>query len=113
AEDPHVRVAEAVDRLELVADREQVVALERLEDLQLDAVGVLELVDHQQLEALGPPLPHGAGGKQVADAQLEVLEVDGRAFGLGRLVYGAEALQQRIDELQGGAGVERGAGGTV
>ena len=30
AEDRHVGVAEAVDRLELVADREQVVALERL-----------------------------------------------------------------------------------
>ena len=77
AEDRHVGVAEAVDRLELVADREQVVALERLEDVELEPVRVLELVDHDQREALGPALAAGGvGGEQVADAELEVLEVE-------------------------------------
>ena len=35
AEEAHVGVAEAIDRLELVADREQIVAVERREDLEL------------------------------------------------------------------------------
>ena len=54
AEDRHLGVPEAVDRLELVPDGEQVLALERAQDLELAAVGVLELVHHQQLEALRP-----------------------------------------------------------
>ncbi len=50
-EDRHVGVAEAVDRLQLVADEEHVVAVERVDELQLQPVGVLELVDHDALEA--------------------------------------------------------------
>ena len=52
AEDLDVGVAEAVDRLQLVADRERVVARQELEQLELQRVRVLELVDHDALEAL-------------------------------------------------------------
>ena len=95
AEDRHVGVAEAVDRLELVADREQVVALQGLEDVELEPVRVLELVDHDQPEALGPALAAGrVGGEQVAHVELEVVEVEARAAGLGLRVGGAEAREQ-------------------
>ena len=95
AEDRHVGVAEAVDRLEFVADREQVVPLEHLQDVELEPVRVLELVDHEQPEALGPALAAGGvGGEQVADAELEVLEVEPGAGGLRVRVGGAEAGQQ-------------------
>ena len=101
AEDRHVGVAEAVDRLELVADGEQVVALERLEHVELQAVGVLELVDHDQREALRPAPPVlGIGREQVAHAELEVLEVQARALRLGLGVALAEALEQRGDLLE-------------
>ena len=110
AEDRHVGVAEAVDRLELVADREQVVALERLEHVELEPVGVLELVDHDQREALRPALPVlGVGGEQVAHAELEVLEVEPRALRLGLRVARAEAREQDRDLLQRRAGVVVGA----
>ena len=52
AEDLDVGVAEAVDRLQLVADRAGVVARHELEQLELQRVRVLELVDHDPLEAL-------------------------------------------------------------
>ena len=110
AEDRHVGVAEAVDRLELVADREQVVALERLEHVELEPVRVLELVDHDQREALRPALPVlGVGGEQVAHAELEVLEVEPRALRLGLRVARAEAREQHRDLLERGAGVVVGA----
>ena len=110
AEDRHVGVAEAVDRLELVADREQVVALERLQHVELEPVGVLELVDHDQREALRPALPVlGVGGEQVAHAELEVLEVEPRALRLGLGVARAEAREQHRDLLQRRAGVVVGA----
>ena len=113
AEDVHVRVPEAVDRLELVADREQVVALERPQDAELDRVRVLELVDHDQLEALRPALAGRRVVEQVAGAQLEVVEVDRRPLGLRVVVGGAVAVQQRVDERERAAGVEVRAGGPV
>ena len=113
AEDAHVRVPEAVDRLELVPDREQVVALERLENPELDRVRVLELVDHDQAEALGPLVAGLLVGEQVAGAQLEVLEVDRRALGLGRLVRPPEPVQEPVQQLQGATGVVVGTRGPV
>ncbi len=100
AEDRHVGVAEAVDRLELVADREQVRALERLEHVELEPVRVLELVDHDQVEALAPLAPRAGVGEQVAHAQLEVGEVDPGARGLRRLVLAAETVQQVVEQHQ-------------
>ena len=113
AEDLHVGVPEAVDRLELVADREQVPALERLEQVELQAVGVLELVDHQQREALAPAPPLRVVGQQVAHAELEVLEVDRRALGLAVRVLGGEAAQQLVEQPQRRARVVVGAGPPV
>ena len=69
-------MAEAVDRLRLVADGEEVAALERLEHVELQPVRVLELVDHDQGEALRPALALRRVGEQVTDPQLEVVEVD-------------------------------------
>src|ERR1700757_5284270 len=53
AEDLHVGVAEAVDRLELVADEEELGlgGPEQVDDLRLEAVRVLELVDEDRAEA--------------------------------------------------------------
>ena len=77
AEDLHVGMAEAVDRLALVADPEQVLALQQLEDLVLERVRVLELVDQHVAEALrvvqAQPL---VVAQQVARQQLEVVEVE-------------------------------------
>ena len=52
AEDLHVGVAEAVDRLELVADEEElgVGRPQQVDDLGLQAVRVLELVDEDRAE---------------------------------------------------------------
>ena len=53
AEDLHVGVAEAVDRLELVADEEplRVGPGQQVDQLALEPVRVLELVDHDRAEA--------------------------------------------------------------
>ena len=54
AEDAHVGVAEAVDRLELVADEEDLPSPARrkqVDELALQRVRVLELVDHDRAEA--------------------------------------------------------------
>ena len=63
AVDLDVRVAEAVDRLELVADQEEagIRAAELLDQPELQAVRVLELVHHQVVELLA--VPARAGGR--------------------------------------------------
>ena len=79
AEDLDVRVPEAVDRLELVADEEElaVLARQQVDQFALEAVRVLELVDHDRAE---PPafalsdlvvLP-----EELAREDLQVLEVE-------------------------------------
>src|SRR6202035_2685475 len=55
-----VGVAEAVDRLLGVADGEKVVSGEQLDELELDRVGVLELIDHDPLKARAQPLAYVA-----------------------------------------------------
>src|SRR4029077_3813427 len=58
AEDLYVGVAEPVDRLKLVADEEQfgLRRPEQVDDLRLQAVGVLELVHEDRAEARPLPL---------------------------------------------------------
>ena len=110
AEDADVGVPEAVDRLRLVADREQVVALERLQHVELQPVGVLELVDHDQAEPLRPAAAGpGVGREQVAHVQLEVLEVDARPRRLGGGVRAGEAVEQVVEQREDRAGVVVGA----
>ena len=103
AEQAHVGVTEAVDRLQLVADGEEVPALEGRQDRQLTRVGVLELVDHQQLEALSPGLAQQpVPGEQLARDQLEVVEVDCDQIALEALVALPEQAKQAIEEQDGG-----------
>jgi hypothetical protein len=99
AEQPHVGVAKAVDRLELVADSQQVATIERAQDRQLAAIGVLELVDHQHVEALRPRRAHRLTlVQQLLREQLEVVEVHACPRALGSLVGEAEALQQLVEQ---------------
>ena len=104
AEDLDVGVPEAVDRLELVADEEELLALralgEQVDELALEAVRVLELVDHDRPEAPALPLAYGrVVPQQVARGELEVLEVERRLAVLRRAVGGAEALEQLLEEV--------------
>jgi len=79
-----VRVPEAVDRLLGVADREQVRGREQLDQLELDLVGVLELVDHDPGEPRPVALAQLAtGAQELAALELEILEVKARDLALG------------------------------
>ena len=82
AEHLEVGVPEPVDRLVLVADREQarVRAAEPVDQLELDAVRVLELVDHQVPEPVAPGRRNGFGRpQQLHRPQLQVREVEARS----------------------------------
>ena len=86
----HLGVAEAVDRLLGVADGEQVVAGDRLDQLQLHPVGVLELVDHDALKPRRVALAQLAVVEQQAPRhQLQVLEVQARDRALALARSGA------------------------
>ena len=101
AEDLHVRVAEPVDRLELVADEEDVgVRAHQVDQLALQAVRVLELVDHDRREAELLPRAHVVVRlEEIARAKLQVLEVEHRLAVLRRLVLRREAGQEILEEL--------------
>ena len=110
-EDPHVGVAEAVDRLQAVADGEQAIATEQREDLGLQRVDVLELVHHHGVEAAGPaPAQVVAGEQEVAHAELEVVEVEAGGRALEARVAVRERDQQRVEdgERRDRAGVHEG-----
>ena len=110
AEETDVGMAEAVDRLELVADGEQVVALERVQDLHLPRVGVLELVDHHELEALGPGPPQpDVARQQRARLDLQVVEVQRPALTLGRGVGVVVVREQLPEQSEGTERVPVGA----
>jgi hypothetical protein len=95
----HVGVAEPVDRLELVADREQVVPLQRCEDRELARVRVLELVDHQQREPLRPRLADTCVLVEHASReQLQVVEVDGRPIVLQPRVARGVCREQPVEQ---------------
>ena len=99
-----VGVAEAVDRLALVADAEQVAAVEHRQQLVLQRVHVLELVHQHVVEALGVGEPDAlVARQQVAGDQLEVLEVEPGALALEPLEVVAVALHQRRQQLLGAA----------
>ena len=98
-----VGMAEAVDRLELVADDEEVGVrplAEQVEQLGLEPVRVLELVDHDRAEP--PALPFAdrlVVAEQVARAKLQVLEVERRFALLGGAVGGGERRQELLEQL--------------
>ena len=109
AEDLDVRVPEAVDRLELVADEEDlgVLVREQVDELALQPVRVLELVDHDRAEAPALALADlGVVAQQLARQQLQVLEVERRLAVLG-LAVGAVVGEQELLQLLAVAGGER------
>ena len=102
AEDGHVGVAEAVDRLELVADEEEILrraAGHEVDELTLEVVRVLELVHQDRAEAHLLALPNdGVVAQQVAHAELEILEVERRLGVLRRLIRLREREQQLLEQ---------------
>src|SRR5579875_280028 len=101
AEDLHLSVAEAVDRLLLVADRQQVAVLERPQQRKLARVDILELIDHDQGVAAAPARSQPAVSlKQRQGAELEVVVVEAPR----RLLVGGKALVKELEQ----AGEERG-----
>ncbi len=103
AEDLDVGVTEAVDRLELVADGEDLGQLgmrDQVDDLALEAVRVLELVDHDEPEAKPDAVPNLlVVAQEVSRGELEVLEVDDRLTALRSRVLGREAFEQLLEQI--------------
>ena len=100
SEDLHVRVPEPVDRLELVADEEELLRIELVDDLALEPVRVLELVDHDRPEAEALAAPHRlVVREEVAGAELEILEVERTLRVLRALVGGVEELEQLLQQV--------------
>src|SRR5215468_161942 len=100
AEDLDVGVPESVDRLELVADEEELRLRrpEQVDDLGLEAVRVLELVDEDRAEARLLALAQlRLRAEQIARLELQVLEVE---RGLVRLRLGVPLGEQRQQFLQ-------------
>ena len=101
-----VRVAKPVDRLELVSNLEDPCrrAAQQLDELELHAARVLELVDHEVGEALAPEGGHRLRLAQERHRpQLEVGEVESRTRGLRALVAGGEGLEHGLEGAPGGA----------
>ncbi len=101
-EDLHVGVAEAVDRLELVADEEplRVGSRQQVDQLALEPIRVLELVDHDRAEPQPLPLAQAlVVAQQVTGVQLKVLEVERRLAVLRRRVLGREAVQELLQQV--------------
>ena len=97
-------MAEAVDRLELIADEEPLVvawsAGEQIDQLALQPVRVLELVDHDRTEAqLLSFADRRVVTQEVARAQLQILEVERRLAVLPLLVGGSEADEQLLEQI--------------
>ena len=108
-EDLDVGVAEAVDRLELVAHEEHLRgamrAAEQIYELALEAIRVLELVHHDRAEAELLALPDLlVVAEQVAGAELEILEVERGLAILGLLVRAGETVQELLQQIAVGRG---------
>ena len=96
-----VSVPEAVDRLELVADEEElgVRGAQQVDEVALEAVRVLELVDHDRAEAEALALADRlVVAQQIARVQLEVLEVERRLARLPLRVRSREAREQLLEQ---------------
>ena len=105
-----VGVAKAVDGLLGIADREQVLARDRVDQPELHTVGVLELVDHDAGKPAAVALAQViVGGEQTRGEQLEVLEVHSRVRALGRGVVGRVAPQEHVEQAVGASGPPVGA----
>ena len=103
AEHLDIRVAKAVDRLELVADREDFGRVRmrcEVDELALEPVRVLELVDHDEPEAQADRVADLlVVAQEVPRRELEILEVDDGLAPLRRVVLGREPLEQLLEQL--------------
>ena len=104
AKDAHIGVAESVDRLELVSDEEHFALAgtrsERVDQLALQSVRVLELVDHDRAETqLFALADRRLVPQEVARTQLQVLEVEGRLAVLCLPILRGEAGQQLLEQI--------------
>jgi hypothetical protein len=104
AEDMHIGMPESVDGLELVADEEDLLAVralgEEVDELALEAVRVLELVDHDRAEAPALPLADvGVLSQEVSGEELKIFEVERRFPLLGRPIGTLEGSEQLLQEI--------------
>src|SRR5205823_1803041 len=102
AEDRDVGMSEPVDRLEFVTDEKDVAraVTEQVDQVALQAVRVLELVDHDRAETKLLRLAHLlVVAEQVAREELQVLEVEGRLALLRGRVLGGEEIEQLLQQL--------------
>ena len=91
-------MAEPVDRLKFVADEEQLLGVELVDDLALQPVRVLELVHHHGPEAKPLVIANGlVVSEQVAGTKLEILEVERRLAVLRGLIRKLEATQEILE----------------
>ena len=104
AEDLDIRVAEAVDRLHLVADGAEVAGVDRFEDRKLSPVDVLELVDHHEVKAPRPAAADPLVFEQSPGIELEIVEVEHRPPALDLLVAVAEGREQAVERPHGAGG---------
>src|SRR5439155_14982206 len=101
AEDGDVGMAEAVDRLEFVPDEKELSCrpAQQIHEVALQAIRVLELVDHDRAE---PPLLALADqlvvAQQVARRELEILEVDRRLLSLRGRVCIRKAIEEILEQ---------------
>src|SRR3954469_25063533 len=96
-----IGMSKAVDRLELVADKEQlgIGRAQEVDEVALKPVRVLELVDHDRAEAQALPLANlGVVAEEVARLEQKVLGVERRLTRLRRRVRVCEALEELLQE---------------
>ena len=103
AEHRDVRMAKAVDGLELVADEEQLLrgsGAEEVDQVGLEAVGVLELVDHDRAETKLLGLSDRVVVLQeLTRPQLQILEIESGFAILGSAIGRRESGEQLLQEL--------------
>ena len=94
---------EPVDRLELVADEEQLLRIagaQQVDQLGLEAIRVLELVHHDRTEPELLRLPdHFAVTEEIPGSQLQILEIERRFAILGGGIRGREAGEELLKQL--------------
>ena len=92
-------MAEAVDRLELVADEEDLLARDEVDELALEPVRVLELVHENRAEAPARVVADLLVQLQeVARLELKILEVEGGLARLRLAVRRVEGAEQLLEE---------------
>ena len=94
---------ERVDRLELVADEEELLsgpARDQVDETALERVRVLELVDHDRAEPKLLCFTHPlVVREQLTGEDLQILEVERRLPLLGHLILGGEQIEELLEQF--------------